>query len=205
VNSSATVAPSASQPRAAYLAAGIVLLLTFLAGLFYYKWGGAIRAVGGVHASGASGASADGLTAGGVLRASGFYLQRIWLALAYGILIGAAVRAFVPIRKVIEIIDAGGPTRRQLAGGAAGAPLMLCSCCVTPVFAGIYERGARLGTALTVMLASPGLNPAALLLTFLLFPRDAALARFGATLVVALAVAAGVWLTACLAGLLVRP
>jgi len=48
----------------------------------------------------------------------------------------------------------------------AGAPLMLCSCCVAPIFTGVYERSARLGPSLGLMLAAPALNPAALILTF---------------------------------------
>src|SRR5205814_4297655 len=47
---------------------------------------------------------------------------------------------------------------------------------------GVYVRGARLGSALAVMLASPGLNPAALLLTALLFPPTLAVARLAAAL-----------------------
>src|SRR5437879_1299190 len=60
---------------------------------------------------------------------------------------------------------------------------MLCSCCITPIFQSVYERGARLGSALAVMLASPGLNPAALLLTAILFPPSLAVARIAAVLV----------------------
>ena len=46
---------------------------------------------------------------------------------------------------------------------------MLCSCCVAPIFTGMYERSARLGPSLGLMLAAPALNPAALILTFMLF------------------------------------
>ncbi len=38
---------------------------------------------------------------------------------------------------------------------------MLCSCCVPPIVTSVYEQGARLGSALAVMLAAPGLNLAA--------------------------------------------
>ena len=59
---------------------------------------------------------------------------------------------------------------------------MLCSCCITPIFQSVYERGARLGSALAVMLASPGLNPAALLLTVILLPPTLSVARLAAAL-----------------------
>src|SRR5438309_695731 len=151
------------QKKSAYWAAGFVVLLAALCGLFYYKWGGAIRTVSGVRALGRWSGTAEGLTTGGVLRESLFYLRRIWIALVYGLLIGAAVRAFVSPRRVAALLSWGGPVRRQLAAGLAGTPLMLCSCCITPIFQSVYERGARLGSAPAVMLASPGLHPAALL------------------------------------------
>jgi uncharacterized membrane protein YraQ (UPF0718 family) len=174
---------AAFERRSSYLVAGVVVLLVALSGLFYYKWGGALRTIGGVRAAGEWTTSAQGLTTGGVLSASLYYFRRIWLALVYGLLIGAAVRAFVSPRRVVSLLGTGGSLRRQLAGGVAGAPLMLCSCCITPIFSSVYERGARLGPALALMLASPGLNPAALALTFMLFPVDLALGRFGAALV----------------------
>ncbi len=165
-----------------YLITGFVLLLLVLCGLFYYKWGGAIRTVAGVRATGGWSGTADGLTAGSVLQASLFYFRRIWVALAFGLLIGATVRAFVSPRHVVALLGRGGAMRRQVAGGLTGTPLMLCSCCITPVFQSVYERGAGLGSALAVMLASPGLNPAALTLTFLLFPVSLGVARVAAAL-----------------------
>ena len=54
---------------------------------------------------------------------------------------------------------------------------MLCSCCVVSVFSAVYERSSRLGPSIAMMLGSPALNPAALVLTFLLFAPKIALAR----------------------------
>src|SRR5437763_2520811 len=178
-----SVEPGAAGARErSYLVVGFVLLLVVLCGLFYYKWGGAIRTVAGVRAAGAWSGSATGLTTGGVLRETLFYFRRIWIALVYGLLIGAAVRAFVSPRRLVALLGRGGSVRRQIVAGLAGSPLMLCSCCITPVFQSVYERGARLGSALAVMLASPGLNPAALLLTAILFPPTLAIGRFAAAL-----------------------
>ena len=175
---------AAGERERSYLVVGFVLLLVVLCGLFYYKWGGAIRTVAGVRAAGAWSGSATGLTTGGVLRETLFYFRRIWIALVYGLLIGAAVRAFVSPRRLVALLGRGGSVRRQVVAGLAGSPLMLCSCCITPVFQSVYERGARLGSALAVMLASPGLNPAALLLTFILFPGSLAVARLTAALAI---------------------
>src|SRR5438093_11378119 len=105
------------------------------------------------------------------------YFLVIWPALAFGILISAAVRAYVPADVWKRVLAARG-TGTQLRAGLAGAPLMLCSCCVAPSFGAVYESSARLAPALTLMLASPALNPATLVLTFMLFGPGIGAMRF---------------------------
>lgn len=178
----AIASPAPTSSRTPFVVTGLLVLALSLGGLFYYKWLGSWHKVSGIQTAGAWTAPADGLTSGGVLKGSVYYFGKVWIALLFGIVIGAAVRALVSRRWIGRLLAEGGTARRQLAGGLAGAPLMLCSCCVTPVFTGLYERGARLGAALSVMLGSPGLNPAALLLTFILFPLDMSLARLAASL-----------------------
>ncbi len=180
-------APTLRQPPFAYFMTGFVVLVVVLCGLFYYKWGGAMRTIGSVRTAGTWTGSAAELTTGGMLRATVFYFGKIWLALVYGLLIGAAVRAFLSPKQVAAFLGQGSVLRRQVAGGLTGVPLMLCSCCMGPVFAGVYERGARLGPALAVMLASPVLNPAALALTFILFPSHLAATRLATALAAVLA------------------
>jgi len=165
------------QQRVTRLVTGSIVWLVVLCGLVYYKWGSAEAAIAGVRASGRWSGTAEGLTMGGTLRAFVFYFRRIWIALAFGLVIAAMVRAFVSPRRIVVLFGRNRLIRSQLACGLAGAPLMLCSCCVTPIFQSVYETGARLSSAVTVMLASPGLNPAALLLTFLLFPAKLGWAR----------------------------
>src|SRR5690348_18152069 len=65
---------------------------------------------------------------------------------------------------------------------------MLCSCCVTPVVVTLLRRRVRVGSAIALLLASPVLNPAALVLTFLLFPLHLGVARLSAACVLAIAV-----------------
>ncbi|MFN2517145.1 MAG: permease [Pyrinomonadaceae bacterium] len=113
-----------------------------------------------------------------VLSRSINYFAVIWPALLFGILISGAVRVLDPPRWLGEAVGRGR-IRSQLVAGLAGAPLMLCSCCAAPVFSGLYERSSRLGPALAVMLAAPSLNPAALILTFMLFDYRIASARLG--------------------------
>jgi uncharacterized membrane protein YraQ (UPF0718 family) len=96
------------------------------------------------------------------------YFLVVWPALLFGILISGAVRAFISIRWMAGLFGKGR-VRPQLVAGLAGAPLMLCSCCVAPIFTSVYERSARLAPSIALMLAAPSLNPAALVLTFMLF------------------------------------
>ncbi|MBI2931509.1 MAG: permease [Planctomycetes bacterium] len=168
--------------RRSFVLAGAMVLLIALLGLAYYKWTGAYVTVAEVRTSGVWSKSADAVTAGGLMATTLQYFGKVWLALVFGILIGAAVRAAISPKFVVSLLGRGGALRRHLTGGLAGAPLMLCSCCVSPIFTGMVEGGARLGPALSLMLASPGLNVAALALTFMLFPLDLSLARLGAAL-----------------------
>ncbi|HEY6462546.1 MAG TPA: permease, partial [Polyangiaceae bacterium] len=145
--------PSTTVARAS--AGGFLLLAAIVSALLYYKWGASLRAVTAVHQTGTLSVKPGILLEGGVLATTLAYLGKIWPALTYGILVGAAVRSAIPATAVQRWLGGRGvaPT---LAGALAGAPLMLCSCCITPVFSGLYRRGARLGPSLAVMLASPG-------------------------------------------------
>ncbi|MBI2389604.1 MAG: permease [Deltaproteobacteria bacterium] len=197
-------APSATvdtQPRGARIVTtGALLLLVAVSALFFYKWGGAFRALQRTSATGRLAVAPDVLMSGGVVRATQNYFARVWPALAYGVVIGALVRSTISPAWVARWLGRGDrgsnfseDARGGVAGAVAGAPLMLCSCCVTPIFTGVYERGARLGSALSMMLAAPGLNVAALLLTFMLLPAPHGVIRTltAATIVLALAPAIG--------------
>jgi uncharacterized membrane protein YraQ (UPF0718 family) len=181
----ARVDPESEQRVAAI---GAALLVAALSALFFYKWSGSLRALRRVGTTGALGVSPDWLVHGNVLATTAAYFGRIWPALVYGILIGAVVRSTVSTRWVAALLGRDG-AKPTIAGAACGSPLMLCSCCVTPVFTGVYERGARLGPALALMLASPGLNVAALALTFLLLPLPFAIVRVVAAAAIVFALA----------------
>jgi uncharacterized membrane protein YraQ (UPF0718 family) len=174
-----SAAVGAQPPGARSRLGGLALLLLIVTALFYYKWGGSLRVLAAVGDTGRLAVSPAKLFEGGLLAGTRFYFGKIWPALTYGILVGAAVRAAIPARWIRRWLG-DGATRPTFLGVVVGAPLMLCSCCVTPIFSGLYERGARLGPALAVMLASPGLNVAALVLTFALLPMRVALLRLGA-------------------------
>lgn len=113
------------------------------------------------------------------------YVKIVWPALVFGVLISAAVRTSfsrTPLRRLFN----GNSVRDQLAGALAGAPLMLCSCCVAPIFSAVYQHTRRVAPALALTLASPSLNPAALTLSFILFPLRIAGARVAMALIMIL-------------------
>jgi uncharacterized membrane protein YraQ (UPF0718 family) len=148
-------------------------VLLIIGALIAYKSSAALTVIGGVSASGAFTPRGNvipnvGASQAGVLARTLNYFLVIWPALVFGILISGAVSTFVSPRWLAGLLDKRS-LRSQAIAGIAGAPLMLCSCCVAPIFTGVYERSARLGPSLGLMLAAPALNPAALILTFMLF------------------------------------
>jgi uncharacterized protein len=146
---------------------GVLLLLVTVGGLVAYKATGSLAVIGKVQATGSLKPRFD-LLASGAFDGTLSYFNTVWPALLFGVLISGAVRAFVSPRWLASLFG-GGRVRSQVLAGLAGAPLMLCSCCVAPVFTSVYERSSRLAPSLALMLAAPSLNPAALFLTFLLF------------------------------------
>jgi uncharacterized membrane protein YraQ (UPF0718 family) len=152
----------------------MTLPILFASGLVFYKTNTSLAVLRNVWKTGIINARPEVVSFGSQASAVGAfhrslnYFLVIWPALAFGILISAAVRAYVPADMWKRIFSTRGPVS-QLRAGLAGAPLMLCSCCVAPIFGAVYENSARLAPAVTLMLASPALNPAALTLTFLLF------------------------------------
>lgn len=168
------------RPRTG-IVAGLVLL-ALVTGLVVYKSAGAVRHIEYARANQTLALNADVVSDASttlpmrVAASSVHYLAAVWPALVFGILISAGVRAFIPAHAVVRAF-AGGPIRGQLLAGASGTPLMLCSCCAAPLFSSVYERSRHLAPSLALMLAAPALNPAALALTFLLFPTSVAWGR----------------------------
>lgn len=164
----------------------ILLLVGLIAGLIGYKAQGGLKRISKLQATGSLGLHPEALRRppGPELIATGAqtlaYLKIVWPALAFGILISAAVHATISPRRLATLFGQG-EMKPQLAAAAAGAPLMLCSCCVAPMFSAVY-RSQRLGPSLAFTLAAPSLNPATLAFTFMIFP----LAVAGTRLIMAL-------------------
>jgi uncharacterized membrane protein YraQ (UPF0718 family) len=166
----------------------ILLLVGLVAGLIGYKANGGLKRFNQLRATGSLPIHTEALhrPAGSSLVATGAqtlaYLNIVWPALVFGVLISAAVHAAISPRRLATLFGQG-LVKPQLAAAAAGAPLMLCSCCVAPMFPAVYRRSQRLGPSLAFTLAAPALNPAALTFSFLLFPLAIAGTRLAMALV----------------------
>lgn len=175
---------SAITPKVAIRPAMIGVLLTALCigGLITYKASAALRTLAKARVTGTLAPKAEWIPTGSLSAAAKpfvgtvNYFSWVLIALLFGIVLGALVRALIPQQWLARTIGAPGP-RGVFTAAIAGAPLMLCSCCVAPLFDGVYSRTRRLGPALSLMFAAPGLNPAAITLTFLLFSPRVAWAR----------------------------
>jgi uncharacterized protein len=179
-NSPDTIASSTQRDQKVIYA--VTLLLVIVATLFVYKAAASLAVIQKVQNTGAFQPRLNimpmpgNVTPVGLFARSVNYFSLIWPALLFGILISGAVRVLDPPSWLARGFGRGR-MRSQLAAGLAGAPLMLCSCCVAPVFSGLYERSSKLGPSLAVMLAAPALNPAAMILTFMLFAASISVTR----------------------------
>lgn len=161
-------------------------VLVIVGALIAYKSSAALAVIGRVSATGVftprgSVIPRVGASEAGIVTRTLNYFLIIWPALLFGILISAAVSTFISPRWLERWLGKRS-LRSQAIAGLVGAPLMLCSCCVAPIFTGVYERSARLGPSLGLMLAAPALNPAALILTFMLFDYKVGMVRLGAAM-----------------------
>src|SRR5438477_2806900 len=174
--------PPTSTTRAFYL---VLPVLVIVGALIAYKSSAALAVIGKVSATGVFTPRGSiiprvGASDAGVLARTLSYFLLIWPAIVFGILISAAVSTFGSPQWLSRLLGRRS-LRSQVFAGLAGAPLMLCSCCVAPIFTGVYERSARLGPSLGLMLAAPALNPAALILTFMLFDYKIGVTRAAAS------------------------
>jgi uncharacterized protein len=107
-----------------------------------------------------------GYQGGGAL----YFLQFVAaMVLLYGVAfaVGLRVRAFLSGRR-LETVLRGGIAGNLVAAGF-GAVTPFCSCTTVPIFAGMLDSDVRLGHAMSFLIASPTLNPPALLLLLVVF------------------------------------
>ncbi|WP_245908646.1 permease [Pseudosporangium ferrugineum] len=98
---------------------------------------------------------------------TGAYAQAVWRALLAALLIGAALQTLLPRTWLLRTLNRRGTLRSALAGGLAGTPSMMCTCCTAPVAVGLKRQGVGTAAVVAYWLGNPLLNPA--VLVFLLF------------------------------------
>jgi len=104
------------------------------------------------------------------------YAQKAWLCLLIAFLVAGAFQTFVPKELVIKRLK-GNDFKAYIIAAFGGPMLSVCSCSIIPLFAAIKRRGAGLGPAITFLLATPAINPAAVILTISLLNWKVAIAR----------------------------
>ena len=104
------------------------------------------------------------------------YLTKAWFCLGMAFLIAGALQTFIPKELIIKHL--GRRSVKAYFIAAFGGPLLsVCSCSIIPLFAAIKKRGAGLGPAITFLLATPAINPAAVILSFSLLSWHFAIGR----------------------------
>lgn len=104
------------------------------------------------------------------------YLEKAWFCLTMAFLIAGAIETFIPKEMIIKHL--GRKSFKAYLIAAFGGPLLsVCSCSIIPLFAAIKKRGAGLGPAITFLLATPAINPVAIILTFSLLSWKFAVGR----------------------------
>ncbi|OCB37796.1 permease [Mycobacterium malmoense] len=187
------------------VAVGVVVAATlFTAGLLWAKWlpyvakaatahrtrhwaGSSMLAVGGVHAG-------DRPTWHAAATFFHAYVSSIWPALVVALLISASVQALLPPRWLPRALNRRGLISSALAGGAAGMPSMMCTCCAAPVAVTLRRNGITPAAAVAYWLGNPLLNPAVLVFLFFVAPWQWTLTRLVVGVATVLGVAAAVGL-----------
>ena len=113
--------------------------------------------------------------------------------LALGVVLSAAVTAFVPPALWARALPAR-PAIAVPVGVAAGALLPGCECAAVPVADRLIRQGVTPGAAVAFLLSAPAINPAVLVSTAIAFPNRPGMvwARLLASAVTALVVG-GCW------------
>ncbi|MEN3582604.1 permease [Streptomyces sp. ZYX-F-203] len=108
--------------------------------------------------------------------------------LVLGVLLSAAITAFVPAAFFARLLPRSAPLAVPVAG-AAGAVLPGCECASVPVSGALVRRGVAPAAALAFLLSAPAINPIVLTATAVAFPGEPAMvwARLLAGLLVACA------------------
>ncbi|MGD8813555.1 MAG: permease, partial [Anaerolineales bacterium] len=107
-----------------------------------------------------------------------YLAAHVLLCLVPAFLIAGFMSAMIPKEVITRYL---GPKARKWisypAAAIGGFVLAVCSCTILPLFAGIWRRGAGLGTAITFLFVGPAVNILAIAYTGAAIGMDIALAR----------------------------
>ncbi|MGO9382613.1 MAG: permease [Mycobacterium sp.] len=182
----------------------LVTAAVFVMGLLWAKWmpyaakalkvqrtrhwpGSSILTVGGVRAG-------EGPTWHAATTFFHVYFSSIWQALVVALLISASVQALMPPSWLPRALNRRRLISSALAGGVAGMPSMMCTCCAAPVAVTLRRNGVTPAAAVAYWLGNPLLNPAVLVFLFLVAPWQWTLTRLVVGIATVLGVAASVGL-----------
>lgn len=115
---------------------------------------------------------------------SGFMLlgeyarEHVLTCLVPAFFIAGAIAVFVKKEVVLKYLGQGSKKYISYSiASVSGAVLAVCSCTILPIFAGIRQRGAGLGPAITFLFSGPAINIAAIFLTFSVLGFNIGIAR----------------------------
>jgi hypothetical protein len=97
------------------------------------------------------------------------------------------LKGFLSDQRVSNWLGSGPSVKGYFMGAATGAITPFCSCTTIPLFAGMIESDIRPGYAMSFLIASPTLNPPAILLFWALFGGQLALVYIGVCFMIAVA------------------
>jgi uncharacterized protein len=90
------------------------------------------------------------------------YVLAIWPALVAGLLIAAALEAFVPTSVLFRLLASRAWGSATLRGGACSMGSMMCTCCAAPIAVTMRKRGIPVPAVAAFWVGNPALNPAVL-------------------------------------------
>lgn len=104
--------------------------------------------------------------------------EHVLLCLIPALFIAGAVGVFVSQGAVMKYLGANAnKVIAYLTASVSGAILAVCSCTILPLFAGIYKRGAGLGSASAFLYSGPAINIMAIILTARILGFELGIAR----------------------------
>ena len=104
--------------------------------------------------------------------------QHVLTCLVPAFFIAGAISVFIKKDAILKYL--GRDSRKCVSysiASVSGAVLAVCSCTVLPIFAGIRQRGAGLGPAISFLFSGPAINIAAIFLTFSVLGFNIGIAR----------------------------